>query len=195
MLGLLAIGHVGKARNDLADPAEGVLYRNRIHEQPAHVPVGADHPHHGVAYRPTAGLRRDVGALVIGHRRAVLAYTPVLARRLRAFELLRRPPEDALRRGVREDHGTSRIAYHDTARHRVIDGGEIVLRTWCRHRGTPSSRHARQRDLSRRAFRARSATGIGSRPERLEPQVCQALLLFVAHVAIGAPELKASAEP
>src|SRR5207302_9507054 len=147
--------------------AEGVLYRDRIDEQPAHVPVGADHPHHDVAYRLTACLRSDVGDLVIGHRRAVLAYAPVLARRLPAFELFGCPPEDALRRGVREDHGTGRIAYTATARHRVIDGGEIVLRTWCRHRGTPSSRHARQRDLSRCAFRARSATGIGSRPERL----------------------------
>src|SRR5207237_7515833 len=34
VLGLFAIGHVGKARNDLANPAQGVLYRDRIDEEP-----------------------------------------------------------------------------------------------------------------------------------------------------------------
>src|SRR5207237_10060697 len=159
VIGCVAIGHVGKARDDLPHPTERVLYRNGVNEQPPHVPIRSDHAHHDVADRLAACLRRDVRDLVVGHGGAALAYATVLTRRLCALELLGRSSEDAFGRGVREDDGTGGIAYDDAARHSVIDGGKVVLRSWHRHGGTP--------DVTRRAFRARSARGTGSRPGRL----------------------------
>ena len=159
VLGFFAIGHVGKARDDLPHSTERVLNRNGVDEQPPHVPIRSDHPHHDVADRLAACLRRDVRDLVVGHGGAVLAYAAVFTRGLGALELLGRSSEDAFGRSVREDDGTGGIAHDDAARHRVVDGGEVVLRSWHRHRGTP--------DVTRPAFRARSARGIGSRPGRL----------------------------
>src|SRR2546430_1594891 len=106
-----------------ANSAERVLHGDGVDEQPTHVPIGSDHAHHHVADGLAPRLGGDVRDLVIGHRGPVLAHASVLARSLAAFKLVGRPSEDPLRRSVREDDRTGRVADHDAARHRVIDGG------------------------------------------------------------------------
>ena len=123
VLGFLAVGDVGEARDDLANSAECVLDRDRVDQEPAHVSVGSDHAHHHVADGLAARLRRDVRDLVVGHGGSVLPDAAILAGRLATLELLGRSSEDPLRRGVREHDGAGRVANHDAACHRVVDGG------------------------------------------------------------------------
>ncbi len=129
VLGLLAIGDVREARDDLANAPERVLDRDGVDEKPAHIPVGPDHPHHHVADGLAPRLRRDVRHLVVGHRGPVLANAAVLARRLAGVELVGRASEDQLGGRVGEDDRAGRVADHDAARHRVIDGAKVALRS------------------------------------------------------------------